>query len=170
MAEKPSEKKKKNKHPELEKSQKKQTTKIIQEKSQDQEEKPSFQELLPKEEKSASSPPGLIGIEKENLEDENILEICKDIIAIPFDIWNKLNPGVKPLSESEKKHISQPLARIVVKYDVAKYMKDEFVLFTFLGFSIYQRAKVKKVKKNDVDNNREKREGKDYPHEKPITA
>ena len=92
--------------------------------------------------------------------DENIIEICKDIIAVPFEVWNKINPKVDPLSESEKKHISQPLARIAVKYDVAKYMKDEFLLVTFLGFAIYKRAR---IKKDDKDDNRQKRKGKDEP-------
>jgi len=85
-------------------------------------------------------------------------------------MWNKANPNVPPLSEFEKKNISKPLARIVVKYDVAKYAKDEFVLFTFLGFAIYKRVKIKKVKKNDVNNNREKRTGKDDLNKKFATV
>lgn len=130
-------------------------------KDKGEEEKPSFRSLLPGGEKpstKSSKESSLPGSEDEALVDENIQEICKDIIGIPFDIWHQLNPKVNPLSELEKKHISQPLARIAIKYNVAEYMKDELVLCAFLGFAIYKRAK---VKKDDVDHSGKKEKGKD---------
>lgn len=156
-------KKKDEKKPESKNNKESHQTKPIKKKTEDEETKPNFQELLRKKDESRSSltssepeqEPGSI-IEA----DENIIEVCKDIISIPFEIWSKINPKVEPLSDSEKKHISQPLARIAVKYDVAKYMKDEFLLMTFLGFAIYKRAR---IKKDDKDDNREKGTGKDEP-------
>ena len=142
--------------PEL--NQKELQTKPIKKPSESQETKPPFQDLLKKKEPSGltNSEPEIESIEA----DENIIEVCKDIIGIPFEVWNKINPKVDPLSESEKKHISQPLARIAVKYDVAKYMKDEFLLVTFLGFAIYKRARIKKDDKND---HRKEGQRKDEP-------
>lgn len=153
------------KQPEANKSQEKQKTEIVEDKSQEEEIKPKFQDLLSKEEekeslKESSLPGG------SDVDDENILEICREITGTVFEIWHRANPKVEPLSEFELKHITQPLSRIVVKYDVAKYMKDEFLLCTFLGFAIYKRVK---VKKDDKDDNREKGTGKDHPDETPDT-
>lgn len=157
MPQKKQEKKDEEK-PKLNQSKKELTTKPIKKQSLDEEIKPSFQDLLKKKDPSGHT---ISKPEIEPLEaDENIIEICKDIIAVPFEVWNKINPKVDPLSESEKKHISQPLARIAVKYDVAKYMKDEFLLVTFLGFAIYKRAR---IKKDDKDDHRKEGQRKDEP-------
>lgn len=137
-----------------------QTTKEMKEKTESEETKPSFQELLSKGKKDTSliesSPLG-----SEDELDENIVEVCADVIAIPFAIWHEFNKNVQPLSAKEKENISKPLAKVVAKYDLGKYMKEEFVLVFYLGSAIYGRTKVKKDDKND---NREKRAGEDEPH------
>lgn len=143
---------------------KEQTTKEIKEKDQE-EIKPKFQELLSKDQKDPawiksskeSSPPGS---EEGIPEDQNIVEVCADVIAIPFAIWHEFNKNVQPLSEKEKQNISKPLAKVVAKYDLGKYMKEEFVLVFYLGSAIYGRAK---VKKDDKDDNWKKGSGKDEP-------
>ena len=82
------------------------------------------------------------------------------MIGIPFEVWAILKPGVAPLTDIEKATISKPLARIVVKYDVARIMKDEFLLLGFLGYSIVKRLRVPK----NVDNDSGKTgKGKDDP-------
>ena len=106
----------------------------------------------------------LPGSEDEFLVDENIVEVCADVIAIPFAIWHEINKNVHPLSEKEKENISKPLAKIVAKYDLGKYMKEEFVLFFYLGSAIYGRTKVPKAIKDDKDDNRKEGQGKDEPH------
>jgi len=141
-----------------------QTTEEIKDKDQE-ETKPKFQELLSKDQKDPawiesskkSSPPGS---EEGIPEDANIEEVCADVIAIPFAIWHELNKNVEPLSEKEKRNISKPLAKVVAKYDLGKYMKEELVLVFYLGSAIYGRAK---VKKDDKDHNREKGTGEDEP-------
>ena len=156
---------KKDKEKPLSESRGEQTTKEI--KGQDQEEvKPPFQSLLTKGEKDpawiASSkksfPPGS---EEEIPEDQNIVEVCADVIAIPFAIWHEFNKNVQPLSEKEKQNISKPLAKVVAKYDLGKYMKEEFVLVFYLGSAIYGRTK---VKKDDKDDYRKERSGQDEPN------
>lgn len=150
-----SEKPEENKSPE-------QTTKEIKSKDQEKEKKPQFKELLSKGIKPESSTKSsLPGSEDEFLVDENIVEVCADVIAIPFAIWHEINNNVQPLSEKEKENISKPLAKVVAKYDLGKYMKEEFVLCFYLGSAIYGRTK---VKKDDKDDNRKEGEGEDQPH------
>lgn len=141
--------------PESSDNQQKLTTKPIKQKDHKKEKKPKFQELLNKEEKKASlNESSLPGSEDEFLVDENIVEISGDFIGIFFQIWHERNKDVPPLSDKEKANISVPLAKIVAKYDLKKYMKEEFVLFFYLGGAIYKRAKIAKVKKDDKDDNR----------------
>ena len=106
---------------------------------------------FPKEETKG----GIPGISEDEPEEVVLEEICRDIIAIPFEIWHLLRPGVEPLSEKEKDLIAKPLSRVAQKYDVGRYMKDEFLLIAFLGFSVIRRTR---VKKDDSDDNR--KEGK----------
>jgi len=142
-----------------------QKTKPLAEKVHKQEEKPSFKDLLSKGKDAASSTESsLPGSEDEILVDENIVEVCADIIAIPFAIWHEINEKVKPLSEKEKENISKPLAKVVAKYDLGRYMKEEFVLCFYLGSAIYGRTKVPKALKDDKDHNREEGQGQDEPH------
>ena len=142
---------------------KEQTTKEIKDGSQEKEKKPEFKELLRKEERDpawieSSKKSSPLGSEQEP--DANIIEVCADVIAIPFAIWHELNHKVQPLSEKEKKDISQPLAKVAAKYDLGKYMKEELVLCFYLGSAVYGRAK---VKKDDKDDYRKKGSGKDEP-------
>lgn len=88
----------------------------------------------------------------------SIEEICRDLVSIPFEVWSLIRPGVPPLTEGEKKLIGKPLARVFVKYDVAKFLKDEFLLIAALGFSVMKRIRVKPDVKDD---SREAGEGKD---------
>lgn len=155
---------------ELKKSQE-QTTKEVKVKDEDQEIKPSFQELLSKEKKNQpstessekSSPPGSTEV------DENIIEVCADVIGIPFAIWHELNPNVPPLSDKETINISRPLAKVVAKYDLGRLMKEEYVLVFYLGSAIYRRGKIKppvkasKAKKDDKDDYRKTGTGQDKP-------
>jgi hypothetical protein len=101
------------------------------------------------------------GIEQDKLDLE---EICGDIMALPFEVWAILKSGVKPLSDIEKKLIAKPLSRIIVKYDVTKFMKDEVLLCAFLGFSVLKRVK---VTKNVIDDSRKEGQGKNDLSQKP---
>ena len=102
----------------------------------------------------------------ENEADDIVLEeVCRDLVAIPFEIWHALKPDIPELTALEKTHISKPLARVAQKYDVQKYMKDEILLFTFLGFSVFRRARM--TKKDDTNNSGKKGERKDYTGKVP---
>jgi len=139
---------------------KEQKTKPLEEKVSKEEEKPSFKSLLSKGKESASSTESSLPGSEGEL-DENMVEVCADVIAIPFAIWHELNDKVQPLSEKEKQNISKPLAKIVAKYDLGKYMKEEFVLFFYLGSAIYGRTKIPKARKHDKDDNRKEGQGQD---------
>ena len=129
-----------NKHQENPESQSpEQTTKEIESKDQEKEKKPEFKELLSKG-KDSLTKSSLPGSEDDLLLDENIVEVCADVIAIPFAIWHEINKNVQPLSEKEKENISKPLAKVVTKYDLGRYMKEEFVLVFYLGSAIYGRS------------------------------
>ncbi|MBA7496242.1 hypothetical protein ES702_06841 [subsurface metagenome] len=141
-----------------EKSKELKFTAAEEEKGRKKEQKKKEEKLppFPAEETKDSIP----GISKDEPEEIVLEEICRDIIAIPFEIWHLLRPGVEPLSEKEKDLISKPLSRVAQKYDVSRYMKDEFLLIAFLGFSVTRRLKIKKkIKKDDSDDNRKEREG-----------
>ena len=62
-----------------------------------------------------------------------------------------MKPGVKPLTDTEKKLISKPMARVMLKYDVQKYAKDEFLLLGFLGFAVMKRVKDSKKVEDEKD-------------------
>lgn len=100
-----------------------------------------------------------------NGDDIVLEEVCRDLVAIPFEIWHALKPDIPELTALEKTHISKPLARVAQKYDVQKYMKDEILLFTFLGFSVFRRARM--TKKDDTNNSGKKGERKDYAGKVP---
>ena len=97
------------------------------------------------------------------LEQPELEEICRDLVSVPFEIWNILRPEIDPLSDTEKRMIAKPLARVAQKYDVQKYMKDEILLAGLLGYSIIKRTRIKKIDTND---NRKERKGKDNSSEK----
>lgn len=85
--------------------------------------------------------------EQEPLTEVDVEEVCGDIIAVPFEIWGMVKKGVEPLSPKEQKLLGKPLSRLVVKYNVEQYMKDEFLFILLLGMVITKR--VKAVKKDD---------------------
>lgn len=96
---------------------------------------------------------------------ENLEELCGDIAAVPFEIWSILNPKVEKLTDTEKKAISRPLARLVEKYNLGTYAKDEFylaIILTGVTFKRINQAKPEKKKKDNANiNNRETGNGKD---------
>jgi len=82
---------------------------------------------------------------------------------VPFEVWSILNPKVSPLTEIEKKAVSKPISRLVIKYNLAEYAKDEIYLAIILSGITFKRlhqAKPEK-KKNANNNNRETGNGKD---------
>lgn len=85
-------------------------------------------------------------VEELDFEAIDIEEFSRDIINVPFEIWHIVNPGVDPLSEKEKKLIGKPLSRVIVKHQLQKYAKDEFVLVAFLSFAILGRLRKSKKK------------------------
>lgn len=100
---------------------------------------------------TSSSPNGGKLEDEPDFSDVDLEEVCKDICSIPFEVWSILKPGVKPLTDTEKKLISKPMARVMLKYDVQKYAKDEFLLLGFLGFAVMKRVKDSKKVEDEKD-------------------
>ena len=74
--------------------------------------------------------------------------LAGDLIALPFDAWNAINPAAFPLSETEKERLAGPFARIMEKYGLGKVAKDEILLGFYLTAAIYGRIKaVREAKK-----------------------
>jgi len=105
-----------------------------------------------------SFPPGT---EEEEilLDQQDILEICKELPDIGFQVWKRFDPEIELLTDPEKGRIAKPLARIVYRKSLDKWVRDEFYLIFLLGLSISKRIKIKK--KNVKDNSGEKGPGKD---------
>jgi len=80
---------------------------------------------------------------------ETLAEICKDVVSVLFEVWSILKPGVPPLSEIEKSLIKKPLARLAIKYNIGRLMKDELLAGGLLAFFILKRLKTKKDVKDD---------------------
>ncbi len=117
---------------------------------QDKEEKPEdlLPKFPPKNAKESSEFPGGEA-EPEVLTEIEIGEVCEDIIALPFELWGVVKKGVAPLSEKERKNLGKPFARLVLKYKVQAYVKDEFYFLFILGIAISKRLE---FKKKDADN------------------
>lgn len=101
--------------------------------------------------------------EGSSFSNENLEELCGDIAAVPFEIWSILNPKVEKLTDTEKKAISRPLARLVEKYNLGTYAKDEFylaIILTGVTFKRVNQAKPEKKKENANINNRKEGNGK----------
>jgi hypothetical protein len=77
-------------------------------------------------------------------------ELAGDLISIPFEIWNGLNPVALPLSSRERDILAGPFSRILEKYGMGKISKDEvvfgFFLFAF-GYGRYKAVRAAKPKK-----------------------
>lgn len=116
---------------------------------------PEFPEEEEKGSSTKSSPLGSDSEEEEVEADEFLQEVCEDIVGAGFEVWGLANPNIEELKKAEKVRISKPLSRMVVKYNVAKYMKDEFLFCTFLGYAV-----MKRLKKGDHVNNHSREERK----------
>jgi len=95
-------------------------------------------------------------------------DFAGEFIAIPFELWSSVNSVVPPLSPAEKERLAGPFSRILEKYGMGKFAKDEVLLGFWLWCSIYGRikavrvAKPKKEKKPDVrDDSRKAGPGQD---------
>ena len=88
-------------------------------------------------------------------------EICGNLWVVLYQLGGLLRKGFEPLTNDVKKLLSPPTARIALKYQIQDYMKDEFLLLGILGIDISKRLMVKK--KDDKNDYREKRQGKDHP-------
>lgn len=108
-----------------------------------------------------SSRPGIEEEEEILLDQQDILQICKEVPDLGFQIWKRFDPEIELLSEGVKNRIAQPLARIVYRKNFDKWVKDEFYLVFLLGLEVSKRIKIKK--KNVKDNSGEKGTGKDHP-------
>lgn len=84
--------------------------------------------------------------------DEFIINVCRDVIGVPFEIWALATPGTEELSEKEKERLSKPLARIAIKYNFAKFLKDEYLFTLFLAAAVIKRIpKKRKAKKKNAN-------------------
>jgi len=112
-----------------------------------------------KESSIDSSLPG--SDEEEKINDEDLIEIVEDIIGAGFEVWHLADPSVELLEEHERRRVSKPITRVVLKHRLSRYIKDEFLAIFWLGISISKRIKVKK--KDEKNDHRKNRNRKDAP-------
>jgi len=90
--------------------------------------------------------------------DESSEDILVEIVSAPFEIIHLRCPSVSPLSEEEKEVLKKPLARIVNKYQVGKYIKDEIWLaIIFGGIAVKRIKEYQDFKKLNVKNTNDNR-------------
>ena len=108
------------------------------------EKKPKFQELLPKE---GESPSGHV-TSTEPPEEESVpgqitaseLEfVCGNLWVVLYQLAGILKKGFEPLTENERKLYAPVTSRLAVKYHVADYMKDEYLLLGLMGIIFFSR-------------------------------
>lgn len=125
----------------------------------------------PEREKTKESGPGISEEEKEPApEDQEIkkveldlVDICSDILNEGFGMWHDYNPNVPPLDPEKRKLMDARMARLVRKWGLAKYFKDEIIFFGLLSWEITKRARIKPPPKNVKDHPGKTRQGKDTP-------
>jgi len=91
----------------------------------------------------------------------DIKELAGDLVDMGFKMWTLINPKVPDLSLKEKNNIALPLAGVIEKYDLTKYMHyisytQEILLVYNLGTAVAVRVKeLKKPKEKDSFKNAE---------------
>lgn len=130
-------------------------------------------------ESGASSPTSLTGEEKAAASDIDVQALSKDVVVAIFDTAHLIDKRIRPLEEAEADDIGKPLAKVCVKHDLGRYLKnlsylDEAMLFYKLGKAVmvrYQEVKeTPKETKNDRSDGRKEGEGENAPNQKPNTA
>lgn len=98
-------------------------------------------------------------VQDEGLSAEDIEEVCGDVIAIPFEMLSIAKIGnFYPLDKKEKKKLAKPLSKLCEKYNIQKYIKEEYLFLFILGSTVAKRITGKKDDKHD---SREKGKGQD---------
>lgn len=126
---------------------------------------------FPGSEKEVGYPNSLIG-DKAVAESPDVQELAKDLVTAGFEIANIINPKIRVLDEKEKSDLGKPLAKVVVKYDLGKYLSylsyvDEMML-AYHGIKIVA-VRIKEVKEaKDVrSDGRKEGERKDLTNKEP---
>ena len=99
----------------------------------------------------------------------DVQELAKDLVTAGFEMAHAINPKIRELDEREKDNIGRPLAKVVVKYDLGKYLSyfsyvDEFMLVYNLGKAVTTRVKEVKDANNARSDGGPKREREDASH------
>lgn len=121
--------------------------------------------MLPKEGPSGptTSKPQEEEIESGQITSLELEEVCGNLWVVLYQLGGILKKGFEPLTDNEKKLYAPVTSRLAVKYHVADYMKDEFLLAGFLGISISKRLIVRK--RDDDNNSGKKKNRKDHASE-----
>lgn len=90
---------------------------------------------------SPMSSEGLEGEEPGDFEAVDIRDFCSDMAGAFGEIAHIINPRIRALDAKEKKLISTPFSRIIIKNGWDKICKDELVLMMVLGHVVYVRVK-----------------------------
>ena len=100
----------------------------------------------PKGKESLFSPMnGEVTEEAADFEAVDIRDFCADMAGAFGEIAHIINPRIRSLDAKEKKLISTPFSRIIIKNGWDKICKDELVLMMVLGHIVYVRIKEMKA-------------------------
>ena len=95
-----------------------------------------------------------------------VVDLSKDLIAFPFEAWAAAKRDEsKKLTDKEIDALGNRLARIMVKYQLDEYAKDEYVFFLYLTYAIAKRYdfKNKSITAGDPIGSREPNPKQDKP-------
>ncbi len=103
-----------------------------------------------------------LGISEEELKfnDEDLIEIVKDLIGAGFDAWHLANPNIEKIDDRGKDRIAKPVARVIIRRNLSRFIKDEFLALFWIGIEISKRIKIKK-KGDEKDDSRPNGDRKD---------
>lgn len=97
--------------------------------------------------------------------DEGVaIELCADVIKLPFELWHVAVPPVEPLADSYAMQLAKPFSRIVDKHGLGKYLKDEVILLIGLGTAVIPRIQQTKAYHATYHSGKT-RSGQDIPHQ-----
>jgi len=94
--------------------------------------------------------------------------VCGNLWVVLYQLAGILKKGFEPLTENERKLYAPVTSRLAVKYHVADYMKDEYLLLGLMGISFSKRLIARK--KDDVNHSGEKKKGKNHTGQEPYTG
>ena len=98
----------------------------------------------PEKEDSSTGSPTEDVEEEEIFTKDSLKEICKGLAVTVVLICKVFDKEIEQLDEAEKNMLAEPMANCALKWQIQKWMKDEFALALAVAVIISKRIRIKK--------------------------